>query len=166
GRVAPPFRTLAGPPRAGGGARLSAPPHRAATVMVAYQSGRVRAAVLLRVPLGLAQRARTHRRRPRAAKAAGGAQRRRDCAVSRGGPRLAQPRGTDDGLRGRSARRRGRAPDDWRRRQLPDADPGGAGEGRQRPLRHAVAAAIANPAPLLASCAAGPLALPPPAARP
>ena len=39
--------------------------------------------------------------------------------------------------RGGPARRRGRAPDDGRHRQLADADPGRARQGRQGPLRHA-----------------------------
>ena len=49
-----------------------------------------------------------------------------------------------------------------RHRQLADADPGRARQGRQGPLRHAVAAAVANPARLLASGTAGPLAVPRP----
>jgi integrase/recombinase XerD len=45
---------------------------------------------------------------------------------------------------GGAARRRGRTSDHRRHRQLPDADPGRAGQGRQRSLRHAVAAAAAD----------------------
>jgi hypothetical protein len=75
-------------------------------------------------------------------------ERRRDCAFSGGGSRVTQPSGTDDGLRGGPTRWRGCAPDDWRHRQLPDADPDRARQGRQRSLRHAVAAPIANPARL------------------
>jgi hypothetical protein len=58
-----------------------------------------------------------------------GAERRRDGAVLGGGSRPAQPGRADNGLRGGAARRRGRAPDHRRHRQLPDADPGRAGQG-------------------------------------
>ena len=44
----------------------------------------------------------------------------------------------------------------------PDADPGRARQGRQGPLCHAVAAAAADPARLLALGAAGPVAVPRP----
>jgi integrase len=57
-----------------------------------------------------------------------------DCAVSESRSRVAQPSGTDIGLRGGRARRRDRPPDDGRDRQLPAANPGRAGQGRQGPL--------------------------------
>ena len=82
--------------------------------------------------------------------------------LSGGGSRSAQPGGADHGLWCGAAGRRGRAPDDRRHRQPADADPGRAGQGRQGPLRHAVAAAAADPARLLAPGAAGPVAVPRP----
>ena len=69
------------------------------------------------VTLGPDRCSRTHRRCPRAAEAAGGAERRRDRAVSGGGARPAQPRGADHGLRRGAAGRRGRAPQGRRHRQ-------------------------------------------------
>lgn len=77
-------------------------------------------------------------------------------------PGPAQPGGADDGLWGGPACRRGRAPDHWRGRQWPDADPGRARQGRQGSLCHAVAAAAADLARLLALGAAEPLAIPGP----
>ena len=77
-----------------------------------------------------------------------------------GGSRPAQPGGADDGLRGRACGSARSRACNRRHRQPPDADPDRAGQGRQGPLRHAVAAAAADPARLLAAGAAGSLAVP------
>ena len=81
-------------------------------------------------------------------------------ALPGGGPRAAQPSGADHGLWCRAAGVGGRRPQDRRHRQRPHADPGRARQGRQGPLRHALAAAADHPAHLLASGAAAPLAVP------
>src|SRR5438045_4345815 len=150
------------PAWAGGGAGLPAALDCAAAIVGAYQSSSVRPAIFLRRHLGPDRRSRTHRRRPRTAEAAGGAERRGDRAVFGGGSRSAQPGGADDGLRGGPACRRGRAPDHWRGRQWPDADPSRARQGRQGSLCHAIAAAAADLARLLALGAAEPLPIPGP----
>ena len=87
-------------------------------------------------------------------------ERRGDRAVPRGGSRSAQPRGADHGLWRGPARRRSRPLADGGHRQQPDADPHRAGQGRQGPLRHALAPAAADPAHLLAAGPAGPVAVP------
>ena len=75
-------------------------------------------------------------------------------------PGLRNRVGADHGLWGGLARRRGGPLADRRHRQQPDADPHRAGQGGQGPLRHALAAAAADPAHLLALGSAGPLAVP------
>ena len=101
----------------------------------------------------------------RAAQAAGGAERRRGGALSRGGAEPEDPCRADDGLCGGAARLRGGRPQGRRYRQRPDGDPGRARQGRQGPLRHAVGAAARHPAHLLASGAAASTGCSPAATR-
>lgn len=60
----------------------------------------------------------------------------------------------------RAAGVRGRGTQGQRHRQQPDGDPGRTRQGRQGPLRYAVAAAAGDPARLLAPGQAGALAVP------
>ncbi len=129
------------------------------TVVTVVQPDGLCAALLLRHRAGPQRRAGADRRRAGAAAPAGGAVRRGGRAVPRGGAQPAQPGGTDHRLWRRTARRRSCAPEGGRHRQQPDADPHRARQGRQGPLRHALAAAAADPAQLLATGAAGSVAI-------
>ena len=83
--------------------------------------------------------------RPRAAKAARGAERRRGCAFPGSRPQPEVSRRPDHGLCGWTARLRDGQPQSRRHRQQPDGHSRRAGQGRARPLRHALAATAAQP---------------------
>ena len=68
-----------------------------------------------------------------------------------GNPGPEEPHRAHHGLRRRPARVGSSDAQDRRHRQRSDGDPGRAGQGRQGPLRHAVAAALADFARLLAA---------------
>ena len=110
----------------------------------------LRLALLLRRDARAAGDCRAHPLCAQAAAAAGGAERRRGRALSRGGAEPEAPRGADHGLCRRPAGVRGGRPQGRRHRQQPDGDPRRAGQRRQGPLRHALAAAARHPARLLA----------------
>src|SRR4051794_17465428 len=81
-----------------GGSRLSASLGRARLVVVAYQPGVVRVALLLRRDAGPASGVRSHHQRQGAEEAAGGAQRRGDRPLPAGSAWAAQPGGSDHSL--------------------------------------------------------------------
>src|SRR5205823_6920135 len=66
-----------------------------AAIVGAYQSSRVRPAVFLRRHLGPQRRSRTHRRRPRAAEAPGGAELQRRQCVGSVNPQLVKTQGIE-----------------------------------------------------------------------
>src|SRR5439155_6654255 len=94
-QVQPALWPLAGSAWAGGGARVPAALDCAAAIVGAYQSSRVRPAVFLRRHLGPQRRSRTHRRRPRAAEAPGGAELQRRQCVGSVNPQLVKTQGIE-----------------------------------------------------------------------
>ena len=114
------------------------------------------------VTLGLDDDPGADRLCPRAAQAAGRAERRRGGALSRSGAEPEDACRIDHGLRGGTARVRGGEPQGSRYRQRPNGHPRRARQGRQGPHRHAVGAAARHSADLLASGASAALAVPRP----
>ncbi len=149
--VQPIFRPLAGPAGPGGRARLPGPSGVDRHLVAGAEPDGLCAAVLLWRHARAWRDPGAHSLRPGAAQAAGGAERRRGRALSRGGAEPEDPRRADDRLCGGAARLRGGRPQGGRYRQRPDGHPGRARQGRQGPLRHAVGAAARHPAHLLAS---------------
>ena len=86
-------------------------------------------------------------------------ERRRDRAVFRGRAEPEASHRADDRLCRRAARIGSGAAETRRHRQQSHADPGRTGQGRPRPLHHAVAAAARRAAHLLAEITAGALAV-------
>jgi hypothetical protein len=76
-----------------------------------------------------------------------------------GNPKPQEPHRADDGLCCRTARVGGGSVEDRRHRQPADGNPGRTGQRRQGPLRHALSAAVADSAQLLAVGAAAALAI-------
>jgi len=149
-QVQPFFWLFAGSPGDRGGSRLPASLGRAWLVVVAHQSGVVRLALLLRRDAGPARGVRSHHQRQGAEETAGSAQRRGDRPLPAGGAGAAQPGGSDHSLWRGAAGVRGGRPQGWRHRQQSHGHSGRARQGRQGPLRHAVAPAPAHPSRLLA----------------
>ena len=149
--VQPTFPLSAGPARHGGRPRLPAASHRRTLFLDARQPSRLRSAVLLWRHARPAGGGGADRLRPRAGEVAAGPRPRGGRAPACGGGGTAQPRRVDDGVRGRAARRRGRATEGRRDRQSAHAHSYRERQGRQGALRHAVAAAPRNSARLLAT---------------
>jgi hypothetical protein len=160
------LRPLARPGRGGRGAPVPDAPGRARRLLVGVQSDRLRVALLLRGDAGPARVGRADPACPRAAQAAGRAQRRRGGAFPGSGRTREAPDGPDHRLRRRPAGVRGGSSAGRRHRQRPDGDPRHAWQGRQGALRHAVAAAARPAARLLAAGAAGAVAVSRPPCRP
>ena len=141
GEVQPVFRPLAGSAGSGGCPRLSGSSGRDRHLVAGAEPDRLRAAVLLWRDARPGRDPGAHPLCAGAAQAAGRAERRRGRALSRGGAEPEDPHGADDGLCRRAARLGGGRAQGRRHRQRADGDPRRAGQGRQGPLRHAVAAA-------------------------
>ena len=145
--VQPLFWPLAGSAGPGGRARLPGSSGCDRHFVAGAEPDRLRAAVLLWRDARPGRDPGAHPLCAGAAQAAGGAERRRGRALSGSSAEPEEPHRADHGLCGRAARVGGGSPEGRRYRQRADGDPGRAGQGRQGPLRHAVAAAAA------ASCA-------------